>query len=112
MFFVNVTATTKIYTYLHTLSLHDALPISNIIPPPAAAGIASLGIDHEAFLLAPETGTPDDPATRIAWEKAGIIKPETPAPPPPYPPPIRDPIPAKMPGVGPTLFPDGAGWTV
>src|SRR3546814_4747468 len=27
-FFFNYTATTKIYTYLHTLSLHDALPIS------------------------------------------------------------------------------------
>src|SRR3546814_19202702 len=28
MFFFNDTATTEIYTYLHTLSLHDALPIS------------------------------------------------------------------------------------
>src|SRR3546814_5989656 len=27
-FFCNDTATTEIYTYLHTLSLHDALPIS------------------------------------------------------------------------------------
>src|SRR3546814_11684694 len=27
-FFFNVTATTEIYTYGHTLSLHDALPIS------------------------------------------------------------------------------------
>src|SRR3546814_11822971 len=27
-FFFNVTATTEIYTYCHTLSLHDALPIS------------------------------------------------------------------------------------
>src|SRR3546814_8822053 len=27
-FFVNDTATTEIYPYLHTLSLHDALPIS------------------------------------------------------------------------------------
>src|SRR3546814_19129373 len=27
-FFFNVTATTEIYTYLHTLSQHDALPIS------------------------------------------------------------------------------------
>src|SRR3546814_5910171 len=29
-FFFNDTATTEIYTYLHTLSLHDALPISVI----------------------------------------------------------------------------------
>src|SRR3546814_16111350 len=28
LFFFNDTATTDIYTYLHTLSLHDALPIS------------------------------------------------------------------------------------
>src|SRR3546814_10411678 len=28
MFFLNDTATTEIYTYRHTLSLHDALPIS------------------------------------------------------------------------------------
>src|SRR3546814_18972513 len=27
LFFLNDTATTEIYTYLHTLSLHDALPI-------------------------------------------------------------------------------------
>src|SRR3546814_5759761 len=27
VFFFNDTATTEIYTYLHTLSLHDALPI-------------------------------------------------------------------------------------
>src|SRR3546814_21127965 len=27
IFFFNATATTDIYTYLHTLSLHDALPI-------------------------------------------------------------------------------------
>src|SRR3546814_4918591 len=30
-FFFNDTATTEIYTYLHTLSLHDALPISSDI---------------------------------------------------------------------------------
>src|SRR3546814_11278354 len=34
MFFVflNDTDTTQIYTYLHTLSLHDALPISALAP--------------------------------------------------------------------------------
>src|SRR3546814_5977474 len=30
MFFFNDTATTEIYTYGHTLSLHDALPISGV----------------------------------------------------------------------------------
>src|SRR3546814_16047309 len=29
LFLFNYTATTEIYTYLHTLSLHDALPISS-----------------------------------------------------------------------------------
>src|SRR3546814_13972087 len=31
-FFFNDTATTEIYTYLHTLSLHDALPIYTTLP--------------------------------------------------------------------------------
>src|SRR6059058_6602347 len=34
-FFFNDTATTEIYTSLHTLSLHDALPISPGRPAPA-----------------------------------------------------------------------------
>jgi len=41
----------------------------------AACGIAALGIDHEAFLLAPEPGAPQDPIARIAFEKAAIAKP-------------------------------------
>src|SRR3546814_11296540 len=42
VFFFNVTATTEIYTYGHTLSLHDALPISPKIARQIAATI-SLG---------------------------------------------------------------------
>src|SRR3546814_14198045 len=38
-FFFNDTATTEIYTYLHTLSLHDALPISAGRAGGEAAGI-------------------------------------------------------------------------
>src|SRR3546814_5319300 len=44
VFFFNDTATTEIYTYRHTLSLHDALPILEV-----AAGIAAIGaldLDH------------------------------------------------------------------
>lgn len=52
---------------------------TNVIPEPAAVGIATLGIDHEAFLLRPEPGTPDEPIARIAFEKAGIIRPGSPA---------------------------------
>ena len=51
---------------------------TNVIPRPAACGIASLGIDHERFLLAPEDGVPADPLARIAFEKAGIAKPGAP----------------------------------
>ncbi|MBU6268255.1 MAG: bifunctional folylpolyglutamate synthase/dihydrofolate synthase [Sphingomonadales bacterium] len=51
---------------------------TNVIPRPAACGIAALGIDHEAFLLRPEPGTPEDPLARIAFEKASIARPGAP----------------------------------
>src|SRR3546814_15508388 len=35
LFFFNDTATTEIYTYVHTLSLHDALPIFTLRRRPA-----------------------------------------------------------------------------
>ena len=94
------------------VGLGGRLDATNIIPPPAVCGIASLGIDHEAFLLAPETGTPDDPAIRIAWEKAGIIKADTPVATFNYPPGVRDIIAAKVASVGATLFPEGNGWMI
>ncbi|HVR91250.1 MAG TPA: folylpolyglutamate synthase/dihydrofolate synthase family protein [Novosphingobium sp.] len=47
---------------------------TNVLDRPAACGIATLGIDHEAFLLAPEVGVPQDPLARIAFEKASIAK--------------------------------------
>jgi dihydrofolate synthase/folylpolyglutamate synthase len=51
---------------------------TNVIPDPAACGIATLGIDHEAFLLRPEEGVPLEPLARIAFEKASIAKPGAP----------------------------------
>lgn len=51
---------------------------TNVLDGQAACGIASLGIDHEAFLLAPEAGVPADPLQRIAFEKAGIARPGVP----------------------------------
>ena len=51
---------------------------TNVIEDPAICGIAALGIDHERFLLAPEDGVPDEPLARIAFEKAGIVKPGRP----------------------------------
>ena len=56
------------------VGLGGRLDATNIIPAPAVCGIASLGIDHEAFLLAPEDGTPAEALERIAWEKSGIFK--------------------------------------
>lgn len=51
---------------------------TNVLDGQAACGIASLGIDHEAFLLIPEAGVPQDPLCRIAFEKAGIARPGVP----------------------------------
>ena len=59
---------------------------TNVIESPAACGIATLGIDHERFLLAPEDGTPTEPLARIAFEKAGIAKPGAPLVTQAYPP--------------------------
>ena len=47
---------------------------TNVLDHQAACGIASLGIDHEAFLLAPEDGVPQEPLSRIGFEKAGIAR--------------------------------------
>lgn len=51
---------------------------TNVMERPAACGIATLGIDHEAFLLVPEEGAPTEPMVRIAFEKAGIARPGSP----------------------------------
>ena len=51
---------------------------TNVLESPAACGISTLGIDHEAFLLREEEGTPADPLARIAFEKAGITRPGSP----------------------------------
>ena len=51
---------------------------TNVLDGQAACGIATLGIDHEAFLLAPEEGVPTQPLCRIAFEKAGIARPGVP----------------------------------
>lgn len=61
------------------VGLGGRLDATNIIAHPVACGIASLGLDHEAFLLAAEEGVPDmPPLDRIAFEKAGIAKPAAP----------------------------------
>lgn len=56
--------------------LGGRLDATNVIDRPAVTGLATLGLDHEAFLLAPEPGVPEEPLARIAFEKASIAKPE------------------------------------
>src|SRR3546814_8464842 len=52
-FFLNDTATTEIYTYLHTLSLHDALPISSWTFYGSVGRAASGGIHFLPIYLGP-----------------------------------------------------------
>lgn len=54
--------------------LGGRLDATNVLKTAACCGISTLGIDHEAFLLAPEDGVPTDPLARIAFEKASIAK--------------------------------------
>ena len=57
------------------VGLGGRLDATNVLTQPVACGIASLGLDHEGFLLAAEDGVPDmPPLDRIAFEKAGIAK--------------------------------------
>ncbi len=58
--------------------LGGRLDATNVMPTTTVCGIATLGIDHEAFLLTPEDGVPADPLARIAFEKASIAKPGVP----------------------------------
>jgi dihydrofolate synthase/folylpolyglutamate synthase len=68
------------------VGLGGRLDATNVFAAPAVCGIASLGIDHESFLLRPEAGTPDEPLARIAFEKASIARPGTPLVTQAYPP--------------------------
>ncbi|BBC72393.1 folylpolyglutamate synthase [Altererythrobacter sp. B11] len=56
------------------VGLGGRLDATNVMERPAACGIATLGIDHESFLLVPEEGAPTEPLVRIAFEKAGIAR--------------------------------------
>jgi dihydrofolate synthase/folylpolyglutamate synthase len=94
------------------VGLGGRLDATNIIPPPAVCGIASLGIDHEAFLLAPEDGTPSEPAVRIAWEKAGIVKPGAALATLAYPAPLGHVIAARAEAAGVIPFVEGDRWSV
>jgi dihydrofolate synthase / folylpolyglutamate synthase len=92
------------------VGLGGRLDATNVINAPAVCGIASLGIDHEAFLLAPEKGTPKDPFVRIGWEKAGIAKPGVPLVIQKYDRPVHDIIASHAKITGSPLIADGSEW--
>lgn len=85
---------------------------TNVMEAPVACGIASLGIDHEAFLLAPEENVPTDAFARIAFEKAGIAKAGAPLVTFDYPPATNETIEAQAAKVGAPLFRRNREWSV
>jgi dihydrofolate synthase/folylpolyglutamate synthase len=94
--FFEVTAAATFLAFAHhpadacviEVGLGGRFDATNVLEAPAACGIASLGIDHEAFLLRPEEGTPADPLARIAFEKASIARPGVPLVTQAYPAPV------------------------
>ncbi len=94
------------------VGLGGRLDATNIIPAPAVCGIASLGIDHEAFLLAPEDGVPAGAIERIAWEKTGIFKPGAALVTLAYPDHVMKVVRERAAAVGGALFSEGDGWAV
>lgn len=94
------------------VGLGGRLDATNIIPAPAVCGIASLGIDHEGFLLAPEDGVPAAPLARIAFEKSGIIKAGSPVATLAYTPEIRAEIATKADAEGAHLFAQDLHWHI
>ena len=83
---------------------------TNVLDRPAACGIATLGIDHEAFLLAPEEGAPEEPLVRIAFEKAGIARPGAPLVTQAYPAQVEAEIAARAQLAGAPLHMRGRDW--
>jgi dihydrofolate synthase/folylpolyglutamate synthase len=53
------------------VGLGGRLDATNVFTRPAACGIATLGIDHEAFLLRPEAGAPEDPSPASPLKRPG-----------------------------------------
>ena len=90
--------------------LGGRLDATNVMPTAAVCGIATLGFDHEAFLLAPEDGTPTEPLARIAFEKASIAKPGVPLVTMAYPQVAADSVAATAARIGAPLFMRGHEW--
>lgn len=94
------------------VGLGGRLDATNVLPSPVACGIAALGIDHEAFLLAEEAGTPDAPLERIGFEKAGIAKRGVPLVVQSYPPGVLATIAQVADARGARLLARDVAWTI
>lgn len=94
------------------VGLGGRLDATNVIANPLVCGIASLGIDHEAFLLAPEEDVPAIPIDRIAFEKAGIAKAGAPLVTQAYSPSVRAEIAKQAARAGAFLYDRGGAWAV
>lgn len=92
------------------VGLGGRLDATNIIAHPLVCGIASLGVDHEAFLLAPEDNVPAVPLDRIAFEKAGIAKAGAPLVTQAYPASVRAEVAKQAAKVGAAVYDRGGAW--
>lgn len=90
--------------------LGGRLDATNVMPTAAVCGIATLGLDHEAFLLSPEDGVPTEPLARIAFEKASIAKPGVPLVTMAYPPLAADEVARTAARLGAPLIMRGRDW--
>ncbi|WP_114228703.1 MULTISPECIES: bifunctional folylpolyglutamate synthase/dihydrofolate synthase [Sphingomonas] len=103
-------ATTPADACIVEVGLGGRLDATNVIEAPLVCGIAGLGIDHEAFLLADEPGTPAEPLARIGFEKAGIAKPGVPLVVQHYPAGATAAVAATAARVGAPLLVEGHDW--
>ena len=84
------------------VGLGGRLDATNVVPRPAATGIAQLGVDHQAFL--------GDTAEEIAAEKAGIAKRDTFLVTMRYPAPIAERVNAVAAAAGAPVMAEGHAW--
>jgi dihydrofolate synthase/folylpolyglutamate synthase len=84
------------------VGLGGRLDATNVIPAPAACGIAQLGLDHQQFL--------GDRLEGIAAEKAGIARPGIPLLTQHYPDPLANRVGEVAAAVGARWIPRGRGW--
>src|SRR3546814_17800451 len=76
-FFFYDSGTTEVYTYLHTLSLHDALPISGPAPRRASAGAGAAAEDGGrrlfCFAMQRDQGSRRKIAARLPLRRPGRL---------------------------------------